>query len=53
MIARAGQRDEAQVALEHDRLGLARNPRQAEAARALAFGHHALADEVAVLAGVR
>ena len=52
MIARAGQRDEAQVALEHDRLGFARNAGQAEAARALALGHHALADEVAVLASM-
>ena len=52
MVARAGQRDEAQVALERHRLGFARNSRQAEAARALAFGHDALADEVAVFAGV-
>ena len=50
MIARAGQRDEPQIALEHDRLGFARNARQAEPARALALRHHPLAAQRPVLA---
>ena len=52
VIARAGQRDEPEVAVERDRLGLARHAGQAEPARPLAFGHHALAGERAVLATV-
>ena len=43
MIARAGQRDQPQVALEHDRLGFARDAREAEPARAQAFPHHPVA----------
>ena len=43
VIARAGQRDQTQIALEHDRLRLARHARQAKPARAQAFRHDALA----------
>ena len=40
----------AEIAVEHDRLRLARHAGQAEPARPLAFGHHALADKIAILA---
>ena len=48
MVARLGQRDEAQVALQHDRFGGLRDAEQAEPRRELALVHHAVADEVRV-----
>ena len=53
VIACAGQRDQAQVALEHDRLGFARHARQAEPTRAQALRHHPLAAQRPVLADRR
>ena len=50
VVARLGQRKQPQIAIENDRLGFARDAGKAEPARALALGHHALADELAILA---
>ena len=50
VVACAGQRDEPEIAIEHDRLGLAGNSGQPEPARALALRHHTLAGEVTILA---
>ena len=49
MVAPAGEAREADVALQHDRFGLARDAVQAEAAGAFPFVHDAVADEVGVL----
>ena len=46
VVAAAGQRGEAEVALEHDDLGLARDAGEAEPGRDLALVHDAGADEV-------
>ena len=49
VVAAAGQPGEADVAVEHDRLGLARNAGKAEPRRGLALVHHAGAGEVGIL----
>ena len=49
VIAAAGQAHETHVALEHHRLGLARNARKAKARREFALVHHALPDEIRIL----
>ena len=48
VIAAAGQRDEAQVALQHDGFGRFRNAVQAEPRRQFAVIHHAFADQVRI-----
>ena len=48
VIAPAGQRDEAQVALEHDGFGGFGNAKQAEPRGEFAFVHHAVADQVGI-----
>ena len=50
MIAGAGQRDEAQIAFQDDRLGFAGNARQAEPTRAQPLRHHAFAAQGPILA---
>ena len=46
VIASAGQLGEAQVALEHDGLGFARNAGKAEPGRDLALVHHPVLGEL-------
>ena len=53
MIAGASQRDEAQIALEHNGFRLARHAGQAKPGRAQALGHHPLAAQRPVLADRR
>ena len=53
VIARAGQRDQPEVALEHDRLRLARHAREAEPARPQALRHHPFPTQRPVLADRR
>ena len=48
VVAAAGQRGQADVALDDDDLGLLGNAGKAEAGRHLALVHHAAADEVRV-----
>ena len=49
VVAPAGEAHEADVALQHHRLGLARDAGQPEPRGELALVHHALADEVGIL----
>ena len=49
VVARAGEPHEPHVALQHHRLGLARDAGQAEPRGELALVHDALADEVGIL----
>ena len=49
VVAPAGHAREADVAVEHDRLRLARNAGKAEARRRLALVHHAAVREIVVL----
>ena len=49
MIARAGQRDEAQIAVEHDGFRLGGHAGEAEPDRRLALVHHAAAGKIGVL----
>ena len=49
MIAPAGQRHEAHVALQHDRFGGVGNADEAEPCGEFALVHHAFADQVGVL----
>ena len=53
VIAGAGQRDEAQIALEHNGFRFARHAGQAKPGRAQAFRHHPLAAQRPVLADRR
>ena len=48
VIAPAGQRDEAHVALQHDGLGGVGNADQAEPRGELALVHHAFADQIGI-----
>ena len=45
VVAAAGERDEPEVALDHDDLGIGGNGGDAEAGRDLALGHRAVAGE--------
>src|SRR5438132_720961 len=49
VVAAPGEPDEADVALQHDRLRLPRDAGKAEAGGELALVHHAFADQVRIL----